>query len=135
MVGGGKLHHSNFTRRVLIPAVEKCADAGVDQRTRAHTMRHTHASVLISAGRPLQAVARRLGHQDSQVTERVYSHLLVEVDDADLAVLDESLSDLVELEVPDADVCAFVAPEAFADDAHDQRLPEIDIDDEDDIAA
>ncbi len=41
-----------------------------------HTLRHTHASNLLSRGVPLPAVSARLGHADANVTARVYSHAL-----------------------------------------------------------
>lgn len=41
-----------------------------------HTLRHTHASNLLSLGIPLPAVSARLGHSDTNVTARVYSHAL-----------------------------------------------------------
>jgi integrase len=41
-----------------------------------HTLRHTHATHLISKGVPLPAVSARLGHADVNVTARIYSHAL-----------------------------------------------------------
>ena len=41
-----------------------------------HTLRHTHASNLLSLGVPLPAVSARLGHSDTNVTARIYSHAL-----------------------------------------------------------
>ena len=41
-----------------------------------HTLRHTHASNLLSRGVPLPAVSARLGHSDAHTTARVYSHAL-----------------------------------------------------------
>lgn len=43
-----------------------------------HGLRHTHASILIAKGVSLQAVAKRLGHANTIVTQRVYVHLLRE---------------------------------------------------------
>lgn len=45
-----------------------------------HMLRHSHASVLLSAGVPLPAVSARLGHADTNVTARVYSHALPDDD-------------------------------------------------------
>lgn len=41
-----------------------------------HTLRHTHASLLLSHGVPLPAVSARLGHADPNITARIYSHAL-----------------------------------------------------------
>src|SRR6185312_9795702 len=45
-----------------------------------HTLRHTHASNLLSKGVPLPAVSARLGHADSNITARVYSHAMPDDD-------------------------------------------------------
>jgi hypothetical protein len=45
-----------------------------------HTLRHTHASNLLSRGIPLPAVLQRLGHADANITARVYSHALPQDD-------------------------------------------------------
>jgi integrase len=41
-----------------------------------HSLRHTHASLLLSNGMPLPAVSARLGHCDPAVTLRIYAHAL-----------------------------------------------------------
>jgi integrase len=41
-----------------------------------HTLRHSHGSLLLSAGVPLPAVSKRLGHSSVYVTATVYSHAL-----------------------------------------------------------
>ena len=46
-----------------------------------HSQRHSHASNLLSLGVPLPAVSARLGHSDTNVTARVYSHALPDDDD------------------------------------------------------
>lgn len=40
-----------------------------------HIFRHTHASLLIECGVPVEAVSRRLGHEDTIVTKKIYIHL------------------------------------------------------------
>ena len=44
---------------------------------RIHDLRHTYASLLISAGEPLPVIGRLLGHSQYQTTLR-YAHLLDE---------------------------------------------------------
>jgi integrase len=41
-----------------------------------HSLRHSHGSQLLSAGVPLPAVSKRLGHSSVYVTATVYSHAL-----------------------------------------------------------
>ena len=41
-----------------------------------HSLRHSHASVLLSTGTPLPVVSERLGHADQNITLAVYSHAL-----------------------------------------------------------
>ena len=42
----------------------------------AHSLRHTHATHLLSRGVPLATVSERLGHKDQMTTLRIYSHAL-----------------------------------------------------------
>lgn len=39
-----------------------------------HSLRHTHATALVSAGEPLPAIARRLGHSTVSTTMSIYAH-------------------------------------------------------------
>lgn len=41
-----------------------------------HSLRHSHASVLLGAGVPIAVVSERLGHADQNITLGVYSHVL-----------------------------------------------------------
>ena len=41
-----------------------------------HTLRHTHASQLITSGMDILTVSRRLGHASPTITLTVYGHLL-----------------------------------------------------------
>lgn len=43
---------------------------------RLHDVRHTHASILLAAGVPVHAVAKRLGHATPTVTLNTYAHVL-----------------------------------------------------------
>lgn len=40
-----------------------------------HVLRHTHASLLLAAGIPIETISRRLGHENSQVTKEIYLHV------------------------------------------------------------
>ena len=49
--------------------------AGV-RRIKVHGMRHTVATLALSAGVPVQVVAKRLGHAQASMTLEVYAHAL-----------------------------------------------------------
>jgi integrase len=69
---GSPLRISNWRKRVFYPACER---AGITPLPRAHDLRHTAASLAISAGAPLLAVSRMLGHSSIKVTQDVYGDL------------------------------------------------------------
>ena len=46
-----------------------------------HSLRHTHASMLIASGVDIITVSRRLGHSSPKVTLEVYGHLIHGGDD------------------------------------------------------
>jgi integrase len=55
----------------------RCRKAGADLPViRLHDLRHTHATILLSAREPVHVVSRRLGHASSVVTMTVYAHVL-----------------------------------------------------------
>jgi integrase len=45
-------------------------------RVSLHSLRHSHASILLSKGVPAAVVAQRLGHADQNITLSIYSHAL-----------------------------------------------------------
>jgi integrase len=81
---GTPVRHAHFYGRVWKPAVLR---AGLTPGLRIHDLRHTHAAWLISAGRPLPSIQRRLGHRSITTTVDRYGHLLPEVDRGDLDAL------------------------------------------------
>jgi len=50
--------------------------AGFGKGVSLHTMRHSHASQLLSSGVSLPTVSKRLGHTDVHTTASIYSHAL-----------------------------------------------------------
>jgi integrase len=48
---------------------------------RLHDLRHTHATLLLLAGVPINAVASRLGHSSPVTTMTVYAHVLRRAED------------------------------------------------------
>jgi integrase len=56
-----------------------------------HALRHTHASMLISAGVDIVTISKRLGHAKPDITLRVYSHLFAKDDAAAAAAINAAL--------------------------------------------
>lgn len=55
----------------------RCRKAGADLPViRLHALRHTHATILLSAREPVHVVSRRLGHASPTVTMTIYAHVL-----------------------------------------------------------
>jgi integrase len=57
------------------PMAEACRGARIEPAAGFHILRHTNASHLVMSGVPLNVVAHNLGHADTRMTERHYSHL------------------------------------------------------------
>lgn len=58
-------------------AFKRCKEkAGLDIEATFHTIRHTHASILLKAGVHPKVVQERLGHSSIQITLDTYSHLI-----------------------------------------------------------
>ena len=72
IVGTGKSH--NMLRTELIKIARQ---AGIDNLTKVHTLRHTFASHLVMAGVDLPTVQKLMGHSDIETT-MIYAHLAPE---------------------------------------------------------
>lgn len=83
------LCHTDWWHSVWKPSVKKAGLEGL----RFHDLRHTHVAWLISSNRvSLTAIQRRLGHASISITSDRYGHLLKEVDDDIVEVLNLALS-------------------------------------------
>lgn len=47
----------------------------IGRRITPHTLRHTHASLLMEQGIDIESISKRLGHNDSRVTKEIYLHV------------------------------------------------------------
>src|SRR5262249_50019757 len=56
-----------------------------------HSLRHTHASMLIAAGVDILTISRRLGHSSPTITLGVYGHLVHGMDDRAAQIMDAAL--------------------------------------------
>ena len=86
---GGPLRNSNWRIRVWKPA---CEASGMPEGLRIHDLRHTAASLAVSAGANVKAVQRMLGHSTASQTLDRYSHLFTEDLEALADRLDEVFS-------------------------------------------
>jgi integrase len=84
---GEVLRLMNFRRRVFDPAIAAVGLAGVTP----HELRHTAASLAVSAGANVKAVQRLLGHASAAMTLDVYAGLFDDDLDAVAARLDDAL--------------------------------------------
>lgn len=60
-----------------------------------HSLRHTHASLLLFAGVSIASVARRLGHSSMITTQETYLHIIQELENQDNDKIIRHLSTLV----------------------------------------
>lgn len=65
----------SFQSNIWKPSLAKAAKAGLTKTPRVHDLRHTCASWLIQAGRPLPAIQAHLGHESIVTTIGTYGHL------------------------------------------------------------
>ncbi|MDH4120004.1 MAG: tyrosine-type recombinase/integrase, partial [Acidimicrobiia bacterium] len=70
--GGGPLRVSNFRKKVWLPAT---AASNSPAGLRVHDLRHTAASLAISAGASIKAVQQMCGHSSVTITLDLYAHL------------------------------------------------------------
>ena len=88
----GPVRLASFNPNVWTPAVKRAQDAGLVKRPRVHDLRHTCASWLIQAGRPLPAVQQHLGHESIVTTVGTYGHLDRLTGKGNAAAIDDMLS-------------------------------------------
>ena len=84
---GNPLLTSNFLKRAYKQMLKT---AGIlDSRITFHTLRHTHASQLLSAGVNVRVVSERMGHSSVSVTIDVYAHCLPDMQETAVAALEQ----------------------------------------------
>ncbi len=59
-----------------------------------HGLRHTHASLLLFEGVSIASVAKRLGHASMTTTQKIYIHIIQEMENKDIDIVMRSLSGL-----------------------------------------
>jgi integrase len=75
---GGSHRHRGQLSTHLKKTIRRAnrAGAGIPEGLTWHALRHSHASLLLSAGHSLRAVSARLGHANPTTTLRLYAHLM-----------------------------------------------------------
>ncbi|MGX7096390.1 tyrosine-type recombinase/integrase [Gemella bergeri] len=63
--------HGNY---ITPPHFRKGLKKLVSVDFKIHSLRHTHASLCIDKGIPLEYISKRLGHEDTKITQRIYIH-------------------------------------------------------------
>jgi len=74
--------------------VELMRKAGL-QGVSLHSLRHSHASSLLSNGVPIAVVSERLGHSDQNITLSIYSHALPADTKAAAKVWNDAMADVI----------------------------------------
>jgi integrase len=69
---GQPLDLKNTTARHFRPLLAKANLPSI----RVYDLRHTHATLMLSAGVPVKVVSERLGHASAVMTLNVYAHVL-----------------------------------------------------------
>lgn len=75
---GSKFYNSTINDYLI----KKCREAGIAEVT-MHCLRHTHASILMYKEVSTQSISKRLGHASTDITQRVYLHVIKEMEAKD----------------------------------------------------
>ena len=73
---GKPAYHDNVVKRHFEPALKR---AGL-RHVSFHSLRHTNASMRISAGQNIKYIQTQLGHSSIQITLDIYGHLFNDPD-------------------------------------------------------
>ena len=60
-----------------------------------HSLRHTHASLLLFSGVSIASVAQRLGHSSISTTQETYIHIIQELEHQDTEKIMRHLATLI----------------------------------------
>jgi integrase len=70
-----------------------CRNAGITVIS-VHGLRHTHASLLLFGGASIASVSKRLGHSNMATTQKVYLHVIKELENQDTDIIMRQLSSI-----------------------------------------
>ena len=86
--GGRPVDLKNISARHFKPLLKSTGLPPI----RLYDLRHTHATLLLTAGVPVHVVSKRLGHKSAKMTLDVYSHVLPGQQEEAVARLEEFLA-------------------------------------------
>jgi len=84
-MSGKHINYGNFIYRVWRPALERAEFA----RRTPHDMRHTYATLRLSAGHPIAEVSKEMGHSNPNITYKTYYEFLPKESTSDIDILDQ----------------------------------------------
>jgi len=87
----GHFYNPDKQGRRVREAMRRAGLAGVT----LHSLRHSHASELLSQGAPITAVAERLGHASPNITLSIYSHALPADNQAAARLWNDTMADVI----------------------------------------
>ena len=61
----------------------RCSLKSIGRKITPHYLRHTHASLLMENGVPIEVISRRLGHENSKITKEIYLHVTEKLKEKD----------------------------------------------------
>ena len=82
---GNPLCVHNLLHRRFYPCIKK---SGIDKNIRFHDLRHTYVSLLISQNVPMKYIQNQVGHSSINTTMNTYGHLLPDVHENAIKILD-----------------------------------------------
>ncbi|SCN38288.1 Uncharacterized protein BC88300_02601 [Bacillus cytotoxicus] len=60
-----------------------------------HSLRHTHAVLLLESGASMKYIQERLGHKNIEITANVYSHISDKINKDSIAKFEEYMNDVL----------------------------------------
>ncbi len=81
----------NSTVNSKLERLCKAADTPV---ITVHGLRHTHASILLANGVSIASISKRLGHSNMATTQKVYLHIVQEMENKDTNIIMLSMAGL-----------------------------------------
>ncbi|SHN34069.1 tyrosine-type recombinase/integrase [Cryptosporangium aurantiacum] len=85
---GAPYSHAYYGAQIFKATVKKLD--GVPDSTTPHDLRHHYASVLLSKGESVVAVAERLGHENANLVLSTYGHLMPDSEDRTRRAIDDA---------------------------------------------
>ena len=68
-----------FSRDAFMKYVREVSERVLGRRITPHYFRHSHVAMMAAAGIGLDAIARRVGHESSDITRQIYFHVTDEL--------------------------------------------------------